>query len=321
MVVSPSVSLYLEDVSGNCLILLGLILVDRPVTSVVEAFGTEGQRTYHVKLLHGGFEDFGFPESFSSFTQNSDHEMWDRSSVLDSLLHYFKTQTPLGFDVSSPSVLGLGYYPIRIALAEWNLYTHLSSRYSKYYEYSLRDMKNRLHDNDIVDLQRWRRRSKQSQYKLTVLGEFIDYWKQHEDHDERWNLVLKDINHVREQLQHYSQSLEQMVTVATSMVQLLDSRRSIVEAVNVRRLTYIALVFVPLSWVASLFSMSDAYSPGHEYFWAYFATALPVLSLVLLLSAFPYDQVGQFLQPVWGRFQISPHQDRKPRVDSQSQSV
>uniref|UniRef100_A0A8H7K3L3 Uncharacterized protein n=1 Tax=Bionectria ochroleuca TaxID=29856 RepID=A0A8H7K3L3_BIOOC len=100
-------------------------------------------------------------------------------------------------------------------------------------------------------------------------------------------MLLKDIQYIQKQLDDYSRSLEQMLTVATSMVQLLDSRRSILEAVSVRRLTYIALVFVPLSWVSSLFSMSDTYLPGHGRFWVYFAVALPLICLCFLYEVWP----------------------------------
>lgn len=209
--------------------------------------------------------------------------------MLSNLLHYFQHQPP-GFKVAEPSILSLGYYPIRIVLAEWILYMHLMSRYFKYYEYSLRDIENRLHDSDIIDLQRWRRRSMQSRQKLILLSEFVDYWLHQEADKQPWNLVLKDIKYMLSQLEHYNRSLEHMVPVAMSMVQLLDSRRRMLEAANVSRLTFIALVFVPLSWVASLFSMSDNYSPGQKNFWVYFATALPVLVLVLLLSAVQWDQ-------------------------------
>lgn len=70
-----------------------------------------------------------------------------------SLLYYFRNHPP-GFVASEPSTLVLGYYPMKVALAEWVLYTHLMSRYLKYYEYSFQDVHNRLHNSDIVNLQR-----------------------------------------------------------------------------------------------------------------------------------------------------------------------
>lgn len=161
------------------------------------------------------------------------------------------------------------------------------SRYLKYYEYSFQDVHNRLHNSDIVDLQRWRRCSKQSQHKLHLLSEFISYWEPAESNKQPWDMMLKDIDYIRAQLRDYSRSIEQMVPVATSMVQLLDTRHSISQAAYITRLTYIALVFIPLSWVAGLFSMAETYSPGQERFWVYFATATPLLLTVLLFSAFP----------------------------------
>ncbi|EFX05660.1 hypothetical protein CMQ_3729 [Grosmannia clavigera kw1407] len=228
-----------------------------------------------------------------------------RQLGLAHLVRYLRYQPPPGFTVANPSLLSLCYYPIRISLAEWNLYIHLTSRCVKHYEYTLSSAQNRLHDDDIKDLQRWRRRSKQSQHKLLLVEAFVDHWRQQEaDGRPTWDMALMDIRYLRQQLEQYSISLEQMISVATSMVQLIDSRRSLQDAANVKQLTLIALIFVPLSWVASLFSLSDKYAPGHEKFWVYIATALSVLFLVLLLSALRYSHVEGFLKSSIGRLSL-----------------
>ncbi|CEI38452.1 hypothetical protein FVEN_g11731 [Fusarium venenatum] len=276
---------------------IGLFLVDRPISYVLEASGPKQNLGYQAKALYSGFEDFQPSPPFSYFAGGQTDCGWDKTLMLDSLVHYFSTQRLLG----QPSILSLSYYPIRIVLSEWNLYTHLTSRFSKYYEYSLRNMEARLHDEDLVDLQRWRRRCKQSRHKLWLLSEYVSRWGEHESDTHKWISVQKDINYLREQLQDYGQSLEQMVSIATSMVQLLDSRRSIIEAVSVRRLTYIALIFIPLAWVASLFSMSEEFLPGNEHFWAYFAVALPVLGLVLFLSSLRYKRLMHVIRRYWAR--------------------
>ncbi|KAK4206030.1 hypothetical protein QBC37DRAFT_435515, partial [Rhypophila decipiens] len=281
-------SIIVKKIKGSWIC---LILVDPAVKTVIETLRSGDRKAYPSVLLHGGFEDFVQSASFASFTSVTTDRSWDKRSILSSLIHYFRSYPP-GFIRSKPSILSFGYYPIRIVLAEWILYTHLMSRYFKYYEYTLHDIENRLHNSDIIDLQRWRRRSMQSQHKLILLSEFVDYWLPQEADKQPWNLVLKDISYVLSQLQHYNRSLEHIIPVATSMVQLLDSRRWMLEAANVSRLTFIALVFVPLSWVASIFSMSESYSPGHENFWVYFATALPVLVFVLFLSAVQWDQLA-----------------------------
>lgn len=223
--------------------------------------------------------------------------------MLSSLLHYFRNHPP-GLKTSSPTTLCFAYYPLRIALAEWLLYVHLVSRYQKYYEYSLQDIHNRPLESDIVDLQRWRRRITQSRQKLSILSQFITYWKKDEVEQQTWDMLLLDIYSINSKLQHYGHSMEQIVPVATGMVQLLDARESARQAASVTTLTYIALVFVPLSWTAGIFSMSDRFLPGGEQFWVYLSTAFPLALAVLLASLIPLRHlvmvVGNFLRGVWG---------------------
>jgi Mg2+ and Co2+ transporter CorA len=273
----------------------GLILVDSPARVALHNLGSQKGN-----VLHGGFEDI--TTSHLSSQSSVDQCVWSRDSMLESLVHYLQCPRPYGLTTTPTSMLHLVYYPIRITLSYWNYYNHLLSRYSKHYEYSLQDISSRLYGSDITDLQRWRRRIRQSRHKLTLLTEFCRYWVAQEDIDTNkstWNSILRDIEYLQYQLQDYNQSLEQMVTVATSMLQLLDSRQSILEAVNVRRLTYLALIFAPLAWVASLFSMSEPYLPGQGEFWVYFATAIPLLCTVFLLSTFNYDLLGQRLAGYW----------------------
>lgn len=248
--------------------------------------------------MYSGFEDFQPSPSFTTFGSAENKIRWNKTSMLDSIMHYFCVQRPPGFNTST-GILGIAYYPVRIILAEWNLYVHLTSRFSKHYEYSVRDVRSRLHDDDIVDLQRWRRRTKQSRYKLALVADYIDHRLGLKNDKEQWKMVRNDIDYLQRQLQDYGQSLEQMITVATSMVQLMESRRSILEAVSVRRLTYIALVFIPLAWVSSLFSMSDGFLPGEKHFWIYFATSLPLLGLVVFFSAFPYERLLRIWESNW----------------------
>ncbi|CAH0044545.1 unnamed protein product [Clonostachys solani] len=239
-----------------------LFLVDAPINVVLET-GKLNNR-YDVKPLHGGYEDFNPSPTFSSFSLGIEKDLDCNRSMAGGILRHF--MIPPVFSPVSPQILSISYYALRVSLSEWLLYTLLISRYCKHYEYSLNDISTRLHDNDIIDLQRWRRRTKQSLQKLAILAHFVEYWGQGLD-KQAGDMMLNDIQYIQKQLDDYSRSLEQMLAVATSMVQLLDSRRSILEAVSVRRLTYIALVFVPLSWVSSLFSMSDTYLPGHGRFW------------------------------------------------------
>ncbi|KAF5986326.1 zinc transport [Fusarium coicis] len=270
-----------------------LFLLDPPVTSVVHSLGSDLRSTYQASFSHLSFEDFRAPESFSTFKKSPSRDNWNNASMMESIIHYLQACPPPGLDLKSPSILSVGYYGIYITLSEWNIYNYLISRCSKHYQYSDQLKAGRLHDEVLLDLQRWKVRSRSSHRKLSILRDVVNFHILPSDDAAVWKGVLNDINYLRDQLHDYSQSLEQMVMVATSLIQLLDSRRSILEAINTKRLTFLALVFVPLAWVSSLFSMSDSYSPGNGLFWVYFATALPVLAIVLLLSALPYGRIAR----------------------------
>jgi hypothetical protein len=67
------------------------------------------------------------------------------------------------------------------------------------------------------------------------------------------------------------------------------------QAADMRRLTWIAVLFVPPTWVATLFSMSDEFSLRGERGWVYFAVALPAVFVVAFFMrpprrlAIPYE--------------------------------
>ncbi|KAF5579366.1 zinc transport [Fusarium pseudocircinatum] len=150
-------SIFVKEVND---VQLCLVLVDPPINHVI------GRRKYGLKTaypasrLHGGIEDFIVSELHVDVSSQTDERVWDSSSLLGCLIHHFEAN-PSQLNLNSPTILSMAYYAVRIILREWNLYIHAISRYFKCYEYSMNDIAHRLHNDDIIDLQRWRRRSKQ----------------------------------------------------------------------------------------------------------------------------------------------------------------
>jgi hypothetical protein len=79
------------------------------------------------------------------------------------------------------------------------------------------------------------------------------------------------------------------------MVQIVDSRRlcSLPETANVTRLTYLAIIFVPLSFTASLFSMNTEIAPGSRGFWIHFCVAIPLTLVSFLATLLPVSRIIQ----------------------------
>lgn len=210
---------------------------------------------------------------------------------------------PLGCDADDPNILSMLYYPLQIVISEWMLYVLLMSRYVKYYEYSFQTVRSRLEffeKPDIRELHRWRRRSQQSLHKLRITRGFIEYWRNKKEPPhgssskarvalnseiaKQWDPLLMDIQHLEWQIIRNANSLESLGPIITAMVQLIASHESIYQAEDVRRLTYIAIAFIPLSFLASLFSMSDPFGPAGEFFWVYWAAAIPIAIATVAFS-------------------------------------
>jgi Mg2+ and Co2+ transporter CorA len=200
-----------------------------------------------------------------------------------------------GLGAAKPSFLSLAHYPLQSAISDWMLYGLLMSRYIKYYEYSFPTVPSRLElfeTDDLLDLHRWRRRCQQSLHKLQMTRQFVEHWRAKEqtpsqvreapsDQLSNWDLLVMDLRYLEEQIEQHARSLEALSPIMTSLVQLIDSHKSIAQAEDIRRLTYIAIAFIPLTYITGLFSMSEPYGPGRKYFWVYWVAAVPTAAIVM----------------------------------------
>ena len=199
-------------------------------------------------------------------------------------------------DQESISMLSAAYYPLRIVAAEWVKYVEVMSLSVKQYEYQIDDIPDLMHtlvrfDADLKALQSWRRRTLSTSRKLEGIIKSIAAANESLIDNEIETLLLEDYQYLISEVDRYGQLLQSMLPVVTSMVQIVDSRRSFAETANISRLTYLALAFVPLSFVSSLFSMSDELAPGGSEFWLYFVVAIPLMLLIFALVRLPLDKI------------------------------
>lgn len=80
--------------------------------------------------------------------------------------------------------------------------------------------------------------------------------------------------------------LEAMVPILASTIQLADLRRALCEAIYIKRLTYIALVFLPLSFVSSVLSINEQFAVNSGKVWIYLSTAIPLLIVMSHFAPF-----------------------------------
>ncbi|KAL8325306.1 hypothetical protein RB597_008528 [Gaeumannomyces tritici] len=193
-------------------------------------------------------------------------------------------------------LLQLSLHPIRVICSEWAMYSLLMGRYVKLFEYSTKSLQKKI--SDITDinhpehpiklLNSWRRRGQLGAARTKAIKWFLE---QHQPRAEdgkdlrkKWDALTQDVDHVARQIGEYRGVLEGMVPTLTMAIQLEDAKRAAEEALHVKQLTLVALVFLPLSYVCGLFSMSEYFSVQGGRAWLYWAASVPLLVFVLLLS-------------------------------------
>lgn len=96
--------------------------------------------------------------------------------------------------------------------------------------------------------------------------------------------IISDFEKVSAQMKELQDRTDRIASVLMAAISIEDSRRGLQENRNVSRLTWLATLFIPLTFIAGLFSMqSDIGSLRLTFGW-YFAAAIPVTSLALGLA-------------------------------------
>lgn len=240
-----------------------------------------------------------------SIHQNVDHrERPPDQGMCQDLEQFWERRISFCFNPREPSLHSLAYYPLKIVAAEWVKYVAVMHTSLKNYEYSSNKLPSFLHEldklnSDLRGLQGWRRRSLLSQQKVRSVLRSL---KAPNYKSSDLQALTEDFEYISVNIEDSGRRLESMLPVVTSLVQIVDARRSFAETANITRLTFLALIFIPLNYVSSLFSMNSVNAPGSRYFWVYFVVAVPVTLLVFLIVRPPGQEVRKLCE--WFKFHI-----------------
>lgn len=93
-----------------------------------------------------------------------------------------------------------------------------------------------------------------------------------------------DFRLVLSYMEEHQQRIDRLTSVVAAVISIRDSRRGLADNRNLARLTWLATFFIPLSFVASLFSMQQDITELTETIKWYFAAALPLAAISLGLA-------------------------------------
>ena len=100
-------------------------------------------------------------------------------------------------------------------------------------------------------------------------------------------LVLeKDFELILDELNKLHDRAERIMSVVTAVMSIEESKKALGQNRSLARLTYLAVTFVPLSFVSSFFAMNEDVTRLGRTFWIFFAVAIPVTLLALVVVRF-----------------------------------
>lgn len=77
---------------------------------------------------------------------------------------------------------------------------------------------------------------------------------------------------------------QNIISLATAIISIDESKRAMKMNKNLVRVTYLAVIFVPVQFVSSFFSMTPDLGALNQTFWIYFVVAIPLTALCLTIA-------------------------------------
>ncbi|KAH8812361.1 hypothetical protein F5884DRAFT_308219 [Xylogone sp. PMI_703] len=185
-----------------------------------------------------------------------------------------------------------------LIVAEWHNIAHISECELMNFDYARElDSSNAFSklQTQLSSLRSWRRRfTKDIEFteKCIALCQergSSSWMKLPEDEhvSETISNLRDDFQELTDMFQKMKDYTEKEVNVVLGMISIETGKRSVVEAQRVTQLTITALIFLPLSFVASLLSMGGSFALDGERGWIYWAVAIPLSALVTFAGLYP----------------------------------
>jgi len=295
-----------------------LILIDPPVTHCLpDALYREssgGAPVFVNEPYQGGYQDFTLWSEVGIENQSLGASMVPppgppRTSTLDDIVYYLSASMPLPEHPSMTPQVAATILK-KFVLSHW--VAHIE--YTKSLLNSIEAAMAKQHGSDLAwletqltDLFRWSRRlssyCEQTETALDNLGLLSQsYYGAVPSTSLSGSNCDDDFHYVHRRMQNMKNRAIDLISTVNGLIGTLEvkqtikltessqkvatrseelANRSLGEARTVRALTILGIIFVPLSTVASIFSIQGNYGPGQPQFWVYWVIAIPVVCFVL----------------------------------------
>lgn len=290
-----------------------ILLLDPPLNEIVkvdrDGHRIDGKPLHHVPF-QGGYLDFiEYPEEgTSTATKFLKKQGPPRTSALEDICFYWMNHTDLVPIGSDPSITTI--FLKKIIASHWMHYAEYisNSAHSSIYHMSRTEA---FEKYTIATTEKWWADLHDAHRVCMLACEDVAAILESlripldqpvQEFDSRNYLTSsEDFVEIYKKLLWRKDQLELLITSATSLNAIAankeaaiknanDAKRSheeqmksLDEAKKASILTFLALIFVPLAYISSLFSMADDWMPGQSKFRYYWAISLPLAGLMALI--------------------------------------
>jgi len=96
--------------------------------------------------------------------------------------------------------------------------------------------------------------------------------------------IVPDFRRVLAAVNELQERVDRLTSVVTSEISIEDSRRGLVENHNMARITWLATIFIPLTFISGLYSMNESVAALRTTYGWYFLTAIPFTLIVMAIG-------------------------------------
>jgi hypothetical protein len=264
--------------------------------------GQKETRPCRIDLYQGGYVDI------SPLPANPEYEQLERwpapypsrKSLFDDILFYWSQADSfpglhrhLRGDAATMFMYGTSFFLKRIIASHWMQFLVYFDEIIDRLEYALARADIKALDgveNHLADVEFWQRRCRKSREQIEQALDTLQKIKSSlsggsgeaasSGCDNAIYGCVDDFTHIHKQISVLQERCQRLIQSLAYVVSIIESKQSSEEAHNLRILTVLGMLFVPLTLMSGIFSMSDRFQPGAEYFWVYFVTSLPIVGLV-----------------------------------------
>ena len=120
-----------------------------------------------------------------------------------------------------------------------------------------------------------------------------------------WKDCRRDFQYIYFRLKILKQRADTLMSAMTGLASIAGNRQNLEEAKRLKRLNLLALLFIPLAYTSSLFSMQDDFAPNKGKFWVYWVSAFGLVILTFVITWVlnrALDDAAQWVLPFkfWG---------------------